>query len=83
MKHVRRKSHCYFHWYNSEKIPVLKSLLFPLEYHWNNSEKTVSFLIPLTSSGITVNNGDSEKSHRNTHEKHWFTTVIPETFSMG
>ena len=78
-----RKSHCSFHWSNSEKIPVLKSLVFPLEYHWNNNEKAVLFLIPLTSSGITVNNGDFDTSHWNTNGKHLFITVIPETFSMG
>ena len=79
----RKKMSLLFSLSNSEKIPVLQSLVFPLEYHWNNSEKTGLFLIPLTSSGITVNNGDFDKSHWNTNGKHWFTTVIPETFSMG
>ena len=62
---------------------MLKSLVFPLEYHWNNSEKNCVILIPLTVSGITVNNSDFHKSHWNTNRKRWFTTAIPETFSMG
>ena len=41
--------------------------------------KNSVILIPLT----TVNNGDFDKSHWNTNGKHRFTTVIPETFSMG
>ena len=45
--------------------------------------KSVLFLIPLTSNGITVNNGDFDKSHWNTNGKYWFTTYIPETFSLG
>ena len=32
VKQFGRKSHCYFHWYNSETKPVVKSLVFPLEY---------------------------------------------------
>ena len=34
-------------------------------------------------SGLFLNNRDFGKSHWNTNGKHWFTTVIPETFSMG
>ena len=30
-----------------------------------------------------MNNNDFDKSHWNTNGKHWFPTVIPETFHMG
>ena len=29
-----------------------------------------------------MNKGDLDKSHWDTNGKHWFTTVIPETFSL-
>ena len=46
-------------------------------------KKTVLLLIPLTFRGITLTNCDFDKSYWNTNGKHWFTTVIPETFAMG
>ena len=51
---ILKETSLLFHWYNSERLPVVKSLVLPLEYHWNNSENTVLFLIPLSFSGIAV-----------------------------
>ena len=54
-----------------------KSVVFSLEYHWNNS-------VILNSNDFQWNNSDFDKNHSsNTNGKHCYTTVIPETFSMG
>ena len=55
---------------------MVKSPLFSMEYHWNNSGMTVLFLIPLTFSRITV-------ALTKVIGMPMENTVIPETFSMG
>ena len=46
-------------------------------------KKQCYLLIPLTFRGTAATYGDTDRSHVNTNGIHWFTTVIPETFSMG
>ena len=62
---------------------MVKSLVFSLEYCWNNNEITVLFLIPLTFSKKNSDIDKSLKYQWKTLVYHWYTTVIPETFSMG